>query len=109
MQSVTINELKNNTTTISSCLAIGIPIFLTEHSKPIGVTIPLKDNIVDQSIKELLLFDLYKTGEISFGKLAELLNVSKEKLRNMFITLNMPVINYSTDDIKDELELLDNL
>jgi len=109
MQSVTINELKNNPTTITNFLEKGIPVFLTEHSKPIGITVPIDDSIVNQSINELLLFDLYKTGEISFGKLAELLNVSKEKLRNMFVTLNMPVINYSPDEIKDELKLLDNL
>ncbi len=109
MQSLTINDLKNNPTRITSYLERGMPVFLTKHSQPIGITVPLDDSIVNQSIKELLLFDLYKTGEISFGKLAELLNVNKEKLRKMFITLNMPVINYSPDEIKDELELLDNL
>ena len=109
MQSVTINEIKNDPTTITSCLKKGIPVFLTEHSKPIGITIPLDDSIVNQSIKELLLFDLYKTGEISFGKLAEFLDVNKEKLRAMFMALNMPIIDYPPDEVKEEVELLDNL
>ena len=106
MQSIAINDLKNSPTTITNFLEQGIPVFLTKNSKPIAITVPIDDSIVNQSIKELLLFDLYQTGEISFGKLSELLNVSKEKLRNMFATLNMPVINYSPDEIKAELKLL---
>jgi predicted HTH domain antitoxin len=109
MQSLSIRELKNNPTMITRYLEGGIPVFLTQHNKPIGITLPLNESIVNQSIKELLYFDLYKSGEISFGKLAEFLEVSKDKLRNIFVSLNMPVIDYSPDEVKDELELLDNL
>jgi hypothetical protein len=35
--------------------------------------------------------------------------VSKEKLRAMFMALNMPIIDYPSDEVKEELELLDDL
>jgi len=109
MNSVTLREIKNNPATMTSHLTEGNPVFVTKHGKPIGVTLPLNNNMVDQSIKELLYFDLYKKDEISFGKLAEFLGVRKEKLRNMFAALNMPVIDYQANEVIEELKAFKNL
>ncbi len=109
MQSVTLRDIKNNPATMTAYLAKGSPVFVTKHGKPIGVTLPLDDNMVNQSIKELLYFDLYKKDEISFGKLAEFLGVRKDKLRRMFASMNMPVIDYSVSDVADELEAFKDL
>jgi len=109
MQSVTIRDLKNNTALMTKHLEKGSPVFVTKHGKPIGVTLPLDDSLVNQSIKELLFFDLYNKGEISFGKLAEFLHVSKVHLRKMFVALEMPVIDYAPSDIEDEMKVFDAL
>lgn len=109
MQSVTIRDLKNNPATMTHYLENGKPVFVTKHGKPIGITLPLDDGLVNQSIKELLCFDLYEQGEISFGKLAEFLNISKDKLRKMFVVMDKPVIDYPLSDIEDELKVLDTL
>jgi predicted HTH domain antitoxin len=90
-------------------LANGETVFVTKHGKPIGVTLPLDDSIVNQSLKEILFFDLYKKGEISFGKLAEFLGVRKDKLRRMFVSLNMPIIDYDVNEVARELEAFKNL
>ena len=92
MQSVTIRDLKNNPATMTHHLENGNPVFVTKHGRPIGITLPLDDSLINQSVNELLFFDLYKKGEISFGKLAEFLNVSKTRLRKMFVALEMPVV-----------------
>jgi len=109
MNSVTLREIKNNPATMTTYLTEGKPVFLTKHGKPIGVTLPLNNSMVDQSIKELLYFDLYKKDEISFGKLAEFLGVRKDKLRRMFTALNMPVIDYPAHEVLEELEAFKNL
>ena len=109
MKSVTLRDIKNNPATMTNHLAKGDPVFVTKHGKPIGITLPLDDGMVNQSIKELLYFDLYKKDEISFGKLAEFLGVRKDKLRRMFASLNMPVIDYSPDEVVKELEAFKNL
>lgn len=88
MESVTLRDIKNNPATMTAHLAKGNPVFVTKHGKPIGITLPLDDSMVNQSIKELLYFDLYKKDEISFGKLAEFLGVRKDKLRRMFASMN---------------------
>jgi len=109
MHSVTIRDIKNNPATMVSQLEKGNSVFLTKHGKAIGVTIPLDDSIIDKSVKEILYFDLYKKGEISFGKLAQLLGVRKSKLRKMFASMNMPVIDYNPKEITQELEILKDL
>jgi len=109
MESVTLRDIKNNPATMTSHLSDGKPVFLTKHGKPIGITLPLDDNMVNQSIKELLYFDLYKQDEISFGKLAEFLGVRKDKLRKMFASMNMPVIEYDASEVQEELEAFKNL
>ncbi len=109
MTSVTIRDIKNNPATMISPLTEGSPVFVTKHGRPIGVTLPLNDSIVNQSIKELLYFDLYKKDEISFGKLAEFLGVRKDKLRRMFASLDMPVIDYDASEVTEELETFKNL
>ena len=109
MKSVTLRDIKNNPATMTNYLAEGDPVFVTKHGKPIGITLPLNDGMVNQSIKELLYFDLYKKDEISFGKLAEFLGVRKDKLRRMFASLDMPLIDYSPDEVAKELEAFKNL
>jgi len=94
---------------MTSQLEKGNSVFLTKHGKPIGITIPLGDDILDKSIKEILFFDLYNKGEISFGKLAEFLGIRKDKLRKMFASMNMPVIDYTPNDVLQELEAFKNL
>ncbi len=109
MKSVTIRDIKNNPATMTNYLANGESVFVTKHGKPIGVTLPLDDSMVNQSLKELLYFDLYKKGEISFGKLAEFLEVRKDKLRRMFASLDMPLIDYDVSEVAQELKAFKNL
>jgi len=109
MQSLTIREIKNNPATMTAPLEKGDSVFITKHGKPIGIGLPLDGGILDHGVKELLYFDLYKQGEISFGKLAQFLGVRKDKLRRMFAAMEMPVIDYPAEDVWEELKVLDTL
>ena len=109
MKSVTLRDIKNNPAIMTNYLAKGESVFVTKHGKPVGITLPIDDSIVNQSLKEILFFDLYKKGEISFGKLAQFLGVRKDKLRRMFASLDMPVIDYNAKEVLEELEAFKNL
>ncbi len=109
MKSVTLRDIKNNPAIMTKYLEKGELVFITKHGKPIGVTLPLDDSIVNQSLKEILFFDLYKKGEISFGKLAQFLGMRKDKLRRMFASLNIPVIDYNAGEVLEEMETFKDL
>jgi antitoxin (DNA-binding transcriptional repressor) of toxin-antitoxin stability system len=109
MHTVTIRDIKNNPANMTAPLENGHPVFVTKHGKPIGVTIPMLNEMVDQGVKELLYFDLYDRGEISFGKLAQFLGTGKRELRKMFDAMNKSVIDYSAQSVAQELELMRSL
>ena len=104
MKSVTIRDIKNNPSIMTKYLSEGEVVFVTKHGKPIGVTLPVDDSLESQSLREILYFDLYKKGEISFGKLAEFLGVRKDKLRRMFTSLDIPMLDYDSSEVAQELE-----
>jgi len=109
MKSVSLRDIKNNPSIMTTYLAEGESVFVTKHGKPIGITLPLDDSIINQSLKEIFFLDLYKKGEISFGKLAEFLGVKKDKLRRMFVSLNMPIVDYDVNEVAQELEAFKDL
>ena len=106
---MTIRDIKNNPANMTAPLERGETIFITKHGKPIGIGVPLDGGIIDHSVKEILYFDLYKRGEISFGKLAQLLGVRKDRLRKMFAAMEMPMIDYSVEDLQEEMKTLERV
>ena len=49
---------------------------------------------------------LYRNGTISLGKAGEILRLSKQEILHLLSIRGIP-INYTTDDLKSDLETLD--
>ena len=105
MKSVAIRDLKNNPSSMTKYLDNKESVFITRHNKPIGVTIPLNDDTLSIGIKKLLVLEQYKNGTISLGKLAELLEISKDEAMSLLNSLNIDFLDIDEKELEEELTI----
>ena len=60
------------------------------------------------TIKEIIVLHIYKNSIISLGKAGEILGLSKQEMLHLLSIRRIP-INYTTDDLKSDLETLDRV
>ena len=100
---MSIRDLKNNPSDMTRYLKDGESVFVTKHNKPIGITIPLNDDVLSIGIKKAVAIEQYKMGLISIGKMAQLLSISKTKAIRLLNDLNIDWLDYDTDELKEQL------
>ena len=59
---------------------------------------------IQRRISEWLVFSLFSEGKISSGKAGKLLGISRPDFIQLLKTSGIAFINYSEDEIKEELE-----
>ncbi len=106
MKTVAIRDLKNNPSNMTKYLQNNETVFITKHSKPIGVTIPLNDDTLSLGLKKAVAIEQYKNGLISLGKMAEFLEISKKEARSLVNTLGIDWLDYSKEELEDEVETI---
>ncbi len=104
MQTVAIRDLKNNPSNMTKYLENNETVFITKHSKPIGITLPLNDDTLSIGIKNLVAIEQYKDGLISLGKMAEFLEITKKEAMSLVNRLGIDWLEYSKDELDKQLE-----
>lgn len=64
---------------------------------------------IQHRISEWLIFSLFSEGKISSGKAGKLLGISRLDFIQLLKTRGIAFINYSEDEIKEELESVKKL
>jgi predicted HTH domain antitoxin len=105
MQTVAIRDLKNNPSNMTKYLANNESVFITKHSKPIGITLPLNNDTLSIGIKNLVAIDQYKNGLISLGKMAEFLEISKQEAKSLINRLGIDWLDYDKDELDNQLNI----
>ena len=105
MQTVSIRDLKNNPSNLTKYIEGGESVFVTKHNRPIGITIPLNDDVLSIGIKKAVAIEQYKMGLISVGKMAELLSISKTKAIHLLNDLKIDWIDYSSEELNNQLKI----
>ena len=103
MQSVAIRDLKNNPSNMTKYLENNESVFITKHSKPIGITLPLNDDTLSIGVKKLVALEQYKTGLISLGKMATLLDISKKEALHLLHTLQIDWLEYDEEELNAQV------
>ena len=106
MKTVAIRDLKNNPSNMTKYLQNNETVFITKHSKPIGVTIPLNDDTLSLGLKKTVAIEQYKNGLISLGKMAEFLEISKKEARSLVNTLGIDWLDYSKEELDGEVNTI---
>ena len=59
---------------------------------------------IEKRVKEALVMDLLREHQLSQGKAAELLGLSRHELFDLMARHHVPVIDLSADELKSELQ-----
>ena len=102
MQTVAIRDLKNNPSSMTKYLDAGSSVFVTRHGKPIGITLPLNNDIFSIGVKKTVAIELYKMEIISLGKMAEMLEIPKQEAMSLLNTLDVTWIEDDIEGIQKE-------
>ena len=105
MQTLAIRDLKNNPSNMTKYLENNESVFITKHSRPIGITIPLNDDTLSVGIKKLVVLEQYKNGLISLGKVAEFLEISKQEAMSLVNRLGIDWIDLSKDELDEQVNI----
>lgn len=106
MNSIAIRELRNSPSNLTRSLEQDEYVFITKHGKPIGVAVPLSNDNLRFGLTRATALQAWKQGELSLGKMAELLQIDKAELRETLAAMHLPVINESVDDAFEEAKKL---
>ncbi len=61
-----------------------------------------------RTIKEIVALELYKTGDISLGKAAEIIGISKKDMLHLLSLKKIP-INYDIEYLESDMETLERV
>ena len=106
MQSIAIRELRNNPSNLTHSLEQNEYVFITKHGKPIGVAVPLNNENLSFGLTRATALQAWRNGDISLGKMAELLDMNKQELRSILAKMNLPVIDTDVQEAIEEAEQL---
>jgi predicted HTH domain antitoxin len=105
MQTVAIRELKNNPSNMTKYLEANQSVFITKHSKPIGITIPLNDDTLSIGIKNVVAIEQYKDGLISLGKMAEFLSITKQEAMHLLNRFDIEWLEYEDAELNEQMKI----
>ena len=109
MYSVAIRDLKNNPSSMTKPLEEGHSVFVTKHGKPIGITIPLTEEVLSMGVIKAVVLEQYKNGMISLGKMAELMGISKREAIKLLDDLGIDWMGYDKEELKEQEARLEKL
>ena len=104
MKAMAIRDLKNNPSQMTHFLEENQSVFITKHNRPIGVTLPLNDDLLSVGIRQSATIDQYRHGLISLGKMAELLGIDKSEAIRLVDRLGIDWLEYTADELETQLE-----
>jgi predicted HTH domain antitoxin len=74
-------------------------------SNTVELTLDLPSNMTKDEAQTLLAVKLFETERVSLGQAARIAGYSKRAFIEILGKHNVPVINYSPDDLREELGL----
>ena len=105
MKTLAIRDLKNNPSDMTKYLENNESVFITKHSKPIGITIPLNDETLSIGIKKAVAIEQYRNGLISLGKMAQFLEIEKKEAMDLVNRLGIDWLEYTRQELDEQAKL----
>jgi len=103
MQSVGIKDLQVNPAILTKSLENNELSLITKRSKPIGLAISFDEDIVTNGLKNTLLINSFKNGDLSLGQLSKALGKNRSDTMKLLSMMGVDVVDY---DLDEDLEVI---
>lgn len=105
MQTFSIRDLREKSGELSREAEAGHPALITKRGKPMMIALPFSDKLLNNGINLALAEQLYCDGHVSLGKAAKIAELSYSQFAKHLSDLNIAVVDYSADELEDELRV----
>ncbi len=103
MQSVGIKDLQVNPAILTKSLENNELSLITKRSKPIGLAVSFDEDIVTNGLKNTLLINSFKNGDLSLGQLSKALGKEKREVMKLLSMMGVDIVDY---DLNEDLKVI---
>ena len=103
MQTFSMRDLREHSAELIRQAKQGHLSLVTRHGQPLFVSVPFDETLLQTGVHVALAVNLFKAGDISLGKAAQLAGMSKLAFIEYLSRLGIPVVSYSPEELEQEL------
>jgi prevent-host-death family protein len=107
MDTFTVRDLRERTGELIRDAESGELSVITKHGRPVFVAVPFDEMLIKSGLLLSLAIKLYKDEVISLSKAAKLSGYSIVAFTKELAKQNIPAIQYSVDELENELKTFD--
>lgn len=107
MDTFTVRDLREHTGALIHDAEQGKLSLITKHGRPVILAVPFTSELIDFGLRTTLAIKLFKDGTITLEKAAKISELTMEAFIEKLAQLGIPVVDYSSDELKQELKNFD--
>jgi predicted HTH domain antitoxin len=107
MQTFTIRELRERSGDLSREAEAGRLALVTRHGRPLFVSVPFTDELLQAGVHTALAVSLFKNGDVTSARAAKLARMSLVDFLAYLSAQGIPVVDYDPAELEQELAAFD--
>jgi predicted HTH domain antitoxin len=107
MQTFTIRELRERSGDLSREAEAGRLALVTRHGRPLFVSVPFTDELLEAGVHTALAVGLFKCGEMTSAQAAKLAQMSLPRFLAHLSVQGIAVVDYDPAELEQELAVFD--
>jgi len=104
MDTFSVRDLREHTGELIRDAEKGKLSLVTKRGQPVFLAVPFTEELIEIGLHPMLAISLYKEGALSLGKAAKLSNQPIATLIQTLGKLNIPIVDYSIDEVIEKLK-----
>lgn len=104
MDTFTVRDLREHTGTLIHDAEEGKLSLITKHGRPVFLAVPFTAELLELGLGTALAIKLFQDETITMEKAAKLAGLNIETFIEKLGKLRIPTVNYSTNELDQELE-----
>ena len=106
METFSIRDLRERTGDLVRTAESGHLSIVAKHGHPVFVAVPLDEHVLSQGLSVALACRLFADKVLSLGKAARMAKLPTESFIECLGLMGIPAVDYTAEDLDQELELL---
>jgi len=99
----TVRELRSRTGELLKDAENGKLALVTKHGRPAFLAVPFSEQLISNGVNRSIALSLFQDGLVTMGQAAKVAGTSQENFIDLLKETDIPAVNYSPDELEEEL------